>query len=482
MTGLSAALSYALSGLTVSAAQTAVASRNVTYAGDADYVRRTTALSTLPDGAAVLSATTRSVDARLQADQLRSSADAAGQTVTLDAYTELSATVGDLNDGQSLAAGISNLAIRLADHEAHPADRTLAAAAVGAADDVAQRLNDASATVQKVRQDADQAIARSVATINTLLQRFQTVNQEVINRSADDAARNDALDQRDSILKQLAQEIGIRTVTRAGHDMAIYSDGGVTLFETTARSLSFTPSPTLSPGGLGNAVYADGVRITGEASAMPSVAGRLQAQMAVRDTLTSQYQRQLDEVARGLIVSFAEDDQTGAGLAQATGLFSYPGSPAVPAAAVPGLAATITVHAAAAGNPFLLRDGGFGGAAYVANSSGAAGFQSHLSGLMTALSTSRAADPAAGLGASGTVDQLARSSAAWLEQGRNGADAAATTATARADRATEALQRVTGVNIDEEMARLLDLEKAYQASAKVMSVVNQMMQQLVAIV
>ncbi|MBI3672773.1 MAG: hypothetical protein HY245_05005 [Rhizobiales bacterium] len=31
---------------------------------------------------------------------------------------------------------------------------------------------------------------------------------------------------------------------------------------------------------------------------------------------------------------------------------------------------------------------------------------------------------------------------------------------------------MTGVNIDEEMAAMLDLEKSYQASAKVMSIVD----------
>jgi flagellar hook-associated protein 1 len=37
------------------------------------------------------------------------------------------------------------------------------------------------------------------------------------------------------------------------------------------------------------------------------------------------------------------------------------------------------------------------------------------------------------------------------------------------------LQRITGVNIDEEMAAMLDLEKTYQASAKIIAAIDAML-------
>ncbi len=33
--------------------------------------------------------------------------------------------------------------------------------------------------------------------------------------------------------------MGISTITRAGNDMVIYTDGGATLFETTPRTVTF---------------------------------------------------------------------------------------------------------------------------------------------------------------------------------------------------------------------------------------------------
>ena len=50
------------------------------------------------------------------------------------------------------------------------------------------------------------------------------------------------------------------------------------------------------------------------------------------DATIAEIQAQLDETARGLIASFAESDQSGGGGAARTGLFTYSGAPAVPAA------------------------------------------------------------------------------------------------------------------------------------------------------
>ena len=49
-------------------------------------------------------------------------------------------------------------------------------------------------------------------------------------------------------------------------------------------------------------------------------------------------------------------------------------------------------------------------------------------------------------------------------------------------RTSEALSNVTGVNIDEEMSLLLDLEHSYQASAKLVQTVDNMLAALLAAV
>ena len=144
-----------------------------------------------------------------------------------------------------------------------------------------------------------------------------------------------------------------------------------------------------------------------------------------------------------------------------------------------GLAAQISVNSAfdssVGGNPYLLRDGGANGSSYVYNTSSQSGFQGRLSSLISAMTKPMTFDSATKLSTNYSIAGLASASAGWVEQGRSDATAASTAADAVTSRATDALSRETGVNIDEEMSQLLALEKSYQAAAKIMTTVNSML-------
>jgi flagellar hook-associated protein 1 len=257
----------------------------------------------------------------------------------------------------------------------------------------------------------------------------------------------------------------------------------------SARAISFAPTGSLPTAGPGNDVFIDGVQVTGAGTPMPLRQGKILAQVQVRDTLSVGYQAQLDEVARTLISQFAEADQsTLPSLPDATGLFGYSGSPTVPAAATqyPGLAGEININAlfdpSQGGDASRLRDGGANGAAYNYNSSAVSGFQERLSDLVTSFDDTVSFDAAAGLGGSATVKGFASMSAGWIEQRRAEETRRLDTVEATYQRARDALSKKSGVNIDEEMATLLNLEKSYQATAKVVSTVDQMMATLMQIV
>ena len=120
-----------------------------------------------------------------------------------------------------------------------------------------------------MRGDADADIATSVTTINQLLAQFETVNTAIVKGTITGADITDYLDLRDSILSRLSQEVGVTVATRANNDMVIYTDCGVTLFETSARSVTFAPTYAYTAGTDGNAVYIDGVPVIGASAVMP---------------------------------------------------------------------------------------------------------------------------------------------------------------------------------------------------------------------
>lgn len=488
MSGLSTALSQALSGLVVTQSQTAVVSRNITRASEEDYTRKLLGLSSDSYGNARAANISRVVEQKLTDSVSASQTGMSGQQVISAALQRLSETIGDVEADGSIAWGIGQLQVALTDYEATPNSTTAANNAVAAAGRLATSLNDASGIVSGLRQESDSGIAASVANSNKILSEIEGLSDQISAAGNDSGMVAELLDKRDAAIKRLSEEMGVRTVQRPNNGVAIYTDSGVTLFDVKARAITFDQSSVLPDGGPGNAVYIDGVQVTGAGAPMPLRQGKIAAQVEVRDNLGVTYQSQLDEIARSLVTQFAEKDQSGASLPDATGLYSYSGSPTVPAAGIlmPGLASQIRINAAydpaQGGSPALLRDGGANGAAYVYNTNGVSGFQGRLSALISGLDAPASYDPAVGLDSNSNVKSFAASSAGWVEQKRSEADRKLETVEASYQRASDALAKKSGVNIDEEMATLLNLEKSYQASAKVMSTVDQMMSTLMEIV
>ena len=124
-------------------------------------------------------------------------------------------------------------------------------------------------------------------------------------------------------LTSCRRRVGISTVTRAGNDMVIYTDSGVTLFEKSARTISFNRPSPMMPARPAPAVFADGVPLTGAGASMGIKSGALHGHATLRDEVAPQYQLQLDEIAGGLVHAFGEPAPGGA-----AGSSSIPARPA----------------------------------------------------------------------------------------------------------------------------------------------------------
>ncbi|TXN71829.1 flagellar hook-associated protein FlgK [Methylobacterium sp. WL18] len=475
---LSVAMKAARGALQANATATGVVSRNIAGVDDPAYSRKIASLVTTDGPVRVV--ISRASDTLLFDKTIHSTSELAGRTEILKGLQSLEDTVGDTEEGRSISARIGAVKTALANAAGQPNDINLAKAAVAAAKDLARSLNQASTTIQKVRFDADQAIAHSVGTINGLLGDFDKANKAVVFGTATGADISDALDNRDKILAQLSQEIGIHTSVRAGNDMAIYADNGAPLFDRLARPVTFAPTLAFGAGTTGNAVLIDGIRVTGSGSMMPVQAGRIVGLMTVRDEAAVTYQKQFDAIAGGLINAFAETDKNSAAGTALAGLFTNAGNTALPTA-ITGLASSIQVNAKAdpeqGGNPFTLRDGGMnGGAQYRYNDTNAASYSDRLRALQSALGAERPFAPDTELPASTALLTAANASVSWLEATRKAASTQVDKESAVLNSASNALSNATGVNRDEEVATMLELEKSYAASAKLLAAVNAMLQ------
>ena len=481
---LSSSLSVALSGISTASDQLAVVSRNVARANEDGATRKVANVSTIESGASRVSSIVRLANPQLLDALLKSNANAGTQQVISKALNQFDLTVNDpsLEGSPSSLIGKLNAAMQV--YAASPQDVTAANAAIGAAKDLAQGLNTATQSVQQQRSLADQAMSASVNNINSLLSQFQTLNDQIVRGNGSGQDVTDSLDQRDLIVQQLSKEIGIRTVTEGNKSMQIYTDQGVTLFNGVPRDVTFKATSFLGPNTSGNAVYADGIPIVGGSGTMISTTGQLAGYAAVRDNLGVTYQNQLDEVARGLVEAFSETDPTGGALPPMLGLFSWDGAPAMPTSGAvnPGLAATIRVNPAVdpsqGGSASLLRDGGINGASYVYNTNHSSAFSDRIEKIIDSVNQSRTFDNAAGVANTGSISDFAGSSAGWLQAQRKTASEQSDYNNILQQRSMDALSKDTGVNIDEEMTNMLQFERAYQASARIMTTIDQMFQTL----
>ncbi len=481
---LTSALNIAQSALANSAAQSAILSQNIANVSNPNYSLETAGTVTQGSGAVSIGATQRATSTALLANLLSSQSASASSSALNNGLQQIAGSLGLESTAStsttsatddSPATLIGAFADALQAYQAQPDDPSLGAAALAAAKAVVSGLNAASSTVQSVREQADSDMAASVSTINALLAQFQTVNTQIVIGTKTGTDVSDAENTRDGILKQLSNEIGITTVPAASGGTAIYTDSGATLFETTARAVNFTPTSSLTAGTTGGAVTVDRVPVTGPSAVMPIQSGALAGLATLRDDATVSYQNQLDQMASSLVTTFAETNTTTNPATTTNGLFTAAGLTTTPTSQqTTGLAENLAINASfdpsSGGSVTALRDG----ASVNYNTGSDAAYSGRLQQLTTALAATRTFDGHSGGAASGTLATYAASSVSWLEASRQTSTSALATNTANVSATTTALSNATGVNLDDQMSQMLDVEHAYQASAQLMNTVNTM--------
>ena len=479
---LGGAALVAKSSLSISAEQIAIVARNVDGSGDVDVHRKVARPVSRDGGGVVLSVVERVDNAQLAATTLEARSQAsAAQTMaeTLDRLVQ-AASGPDLQDSPS--AAIARLSDALQLWGATPADRMAANATVDAARGLAEKINSVAGALDAARVDVDRSINAAVSDLGDALSALEQQNQAILQ---DAGARDvtDALDARDREIGRIAELIDVRVLGRAGQDVLLTTRGGAMLFETTARPLQFSPTADLSSGRDGVAVRVDGVPLEAKGAAT-AIGGRIGALLELRDQTLPALQRQLDELARVLIDTFAEPDQSGGGAPAMPGLFDGNGFSGVPPVGAPiaGLALALRVNPAVdpqeGGTPERIRDGGATGPGdprYVSNPSGDAGYATRLIALTKQLETPRAVDPGIGFGGTLSTGGMARAVDGALQGWRRDAHDRHDRSTAVLVRATAAFTGEVGVNLDNELSHMLELERSYQASSRLITAIDQML-------
>ena len=459
---LNNALNTATMGLRAAQTLSRVNSENVANATSEGYARRRalTVSGDPPGTGPIVSEIRREVDAALSRVVRNEIGKVARHQVVSDALNNYTAHFGMPGDGLSPADKFSEFSSSLTTFANNPASNEAQYAVLDAAEGLTNSLRGASTALAAVRNDVDMEIRYEVSELNQSLYDLAELNKRLVEATRNTPEAAQIGDRIDGLLDKVAGIADIRSFSNADGSINVYTTGGAALLERTrVQDVIFNPGDgSLTAGRQEVTPNKDGIRGLSEGS----LAGLLQ----LKREIIPRFQLQLDEFARGLIVTFESSDPTLSG--GGAGLFTDAGS-ALDTTTTDDLAFRIRVNNAVnpkeGGQLWRLRDG------INASSPGEASNNTLIRAQLDALQQPFSSIATAGVpGSIKMIDFAAHVvSLQSFERARSQETALAYSTSAAIVQASR--ENFEGVNIDEEMQDLQLIQQSYAANARVLTTV-----------
>jgi flagellar hook-associated protein 1 len=485
---IASAFNSAASGLRANSRLVDTVAKNVSNALTPGYARRTTEVSSTffgGQGAGVaVVGTTRAENLQITAERRAADASLGAASTLSSAYAQIMDVIGvSGDDASSLMGLVDGLEASLVTLAASPGSGTTQTTTLEAAKAIAEKLNAITLENNQIRTDAEAEIVRQVETVNDALHRVDALNKEIAAQGTLGGDTTSLEDERARLVDGISSIVPVSTVKRDNGMIGIYSANGGVLLNSQVYELSFDATN----GGV-TAEMASGAPLGGLmqdqrlASGPASIAagtgsgafdgGSLGALFELRDAVVPGYQAEVDAFATDLVERFRDLMPAGFADASGDGLFVDSGTGA-------GTAGRIAVNAAAdpdqGGAVWRLRDG------LGAATEGDRGNTDFLLAMSDAMGTARIPAGFASQTAAADASGLASGIASYVSGLADRADE--DTSFLSSLQATLAENEIseTGVDTDEELANLMVLEEAYAANARVLSVIDTLMQTLLEI-
>ncbi len=479
-------INIALSSLNLLQQQSSMISTNIANASTAGYAQRDVIGGEFRSGG--FGSGVVATEVRSLANQ--TAAHAANQASSALAFSQQMVEVlrpyaqqlGQPSDGTALTSRLSALDSALVTLSATPADSSAQAKVVNAARALTETLHGLSDAVASARQQADQGIATAVDDVNGTLHALARNETDRMAAASNDQPTASFDSTREKLLADLSQSVPVTVHRNGDNGIVVTTDRGSTLWDGAVHELSFEATPVI-PSTMAAAANAEkglsgglsGVTVDGQPMAMSRL-GTIAANLELRDSTLPGFGDQLDRIAGNLVATFQSvDPSVEDGEA---GVFTDAGDPLDPTnpAAIAGLAGRIALNPSVdpdqGGQVWRIRDGA------QAAQPGASSSTALIMRFTDALQSTASSTAISGLPRSASLMdatmQVAgmQTSAMSTWNGLNQARAQ------QAEDAQTALSTSTGVNIDEQMQRLLIVQQTYAASAQVVRAASGMMDSL----
>ena len=303
---------------------------------------------------------------------------------------------------------------------------------------LADRIQTLHHDLRALQVDTDGRIAAAAHDINAIAAEIAGLNEQITQPMPGVYQPNDLLDRRSELLEKLSQLVRIEVYGQGGVDMIVSVGGRAIIQGNQFAKIDITTGPT----GMSQLVWAE------DGSEVLATGGELKGLMEIRDDVVGSYLESLDDITEAIITRVNAIHSTGITMSGApAGNFFVPGT----------TSADIAVNPALTGSPSEVAAGVAGngpGDNWVADSIAKLGDEALI----------------------GTETIGSAYSALVAQIGSHAEEARMRTEmyTISLNQRRTQRESIAGVSIDEEMVNMVKFQQAYNAAARIFTVIDEM--------
>lgn len=409
---------------------------------------------------------TRAADALLQAQRVQQNGSAGSTNVQAEALASLEQVVNE-QTGQGIGSALSSLYSAFSELARSP-EPSSREGLVAAAQRLIDTVRGADRQMRDIQESAHRAIDHELAEINRLSAEIAELNRRIGEREGL-APANELHDQRDELVRQIAEKVEVTAFVEGKHQMVMLS--GLPLVEGTNSHELLALVDATNP--FNGGFYRIGFDLGGGSNADVTDeigGGRLGGLLRVRDDVLPGAIRSVDTIAFNVVQSVNAVHASGVGIDGTIGNF-FAGLTGVEDA---GRDIQLDANILASSDAIAA-----GLAAQPADNRNALALAELRSAASPIFLPGDPPGPASG--PSRTLLDHAASIVADIGREASAMEASRAQQMELQQVLEDRRDAISGVSIDEEVTMLVQLQAAYQANARVMQTVDRLLQDVMAI-
>jgi flagellar hook-associated protein 1 FlgK len=348
-------------------------------------------------------------------------------------------TLFNETSGTGLQSSITGFFNSLQQLSTNPSNTSLRQGVLTSAQDMAQAFSSTASNLVSLQRNVDSSVSQSVNQINTLTSQIAQLNSEVSNANGTGQNPGTFVDQRDQLINQLSGLIDVSEIPAGNGSLTLTTTGGSNLI---VGNQNFQLTTQADPTTGFQQVLSQGSNITSSITG-----GSLGGAIQVRDTAIPSILSSLDSLASNLENSINSVNQAGTDLNGAAGGNFFVPPPAGGTGAALQMSVAITDPAKIA-----------------ASLDGSTGDNSNLTAMLNVQNQAIVNGQTPLNAYSNLVFQIGNDVST--------AQSEVSGSQALVQQIQNQIGSISGVNINEEAANLIQYQQAYEAAAQVAAVIN----------